>query len=242
MQPFPGEITRQYVTREHETITGKTGHWRFLTFVLTQEQEAWLRKWYPIRENSLLMSSSGMSHSTLHRLARQLGLKKSKRGLEGIKKRQAAHIKEVCEANGWYDSLRGRPVSEECRQGTARMWQEIREGKRLHPFRILLRDDPKRYSDMVRTNSARRKTLIARERMRQDYGVARHTRLHLPAAPYTRKQVSHRYNAMRRGYYVMEDKTDKGGYRFNIYYDQDTTRSELFERNLRADGFRVLPG
>jgi hypothetical protein len=53
------------------------------------------------------------------------------------------------------------------------------------------------------------------------------------------RQTSHRYNAVKRGYIVMEDCTEQGGERYNIYYDNNTQRTPLFERNLKADGFRV---
>jgi hypothetical protein len=60
--------------------------------------------------------------------------------------------------------------------------------------------------------------------------------------PYTRRQAEHRYNALKRGYYVMEDCSEQGGERWNIYYDESTRRSAVFERNLKADGFRVIEG
>ena len=139
LPPFPGTLTKKPVS-SGRGYGGTTMKW-----VLTEEQREWLCRWFPEVENSRLMTASGMSHSTLHRFAREFHLTKSERGLRGIKKRQAAHIKRVCERNGYYASLRGHPVSEACMQGTARMWQEIREGKREHPTRILKRTNPRKY-------------------------------------------------------------------------------------------------
>ena len=57
--------------------------------------------------------------------------------------------------------------------------------------------------------------------------------------PYTKRQTSHRYNALKRGYIVMQDCSEQGGERYNIYFDQDTERSPIFENNLLKDGFKL---
>jgi hypothetical protein len=57
---------------------------------------------------------------------------------------------------------------------------------------------------------------------------------------YTRRQTAHRYNALKRGYIVMEDCTEQGGERYNIYYDNETERAPIFEKNLLKDGFHLL--
>jgi hypothetical protein len=226
---FPGVLTKQ-----------KKGY--AYAYVLTDEQREWLCKWFPEEENSRLMKASGMSHSTLHRFARELHLTKSTAGMKRIKRRQARQIKRVCERNGYYASLRGRPVSEACREGTARMWQEIREGRREHPARILRRTNPRRYRQWMKNKSHARKEVIRKEKLRVKYGLERKTRLRcIVMVKYTRSQVCRRYNALRRGYILMQDCSDEGGERYNIYYDEQTQRSEAFEQNLQQDGFHVLP-
>ncbi|MBO4551507.1 MAG: hypothetical protein J5733_12320, partial [Bacteroidaceae bacterium] len=57
----------------------------------------------------------------------------------------------------------------------------------------------------------------------------------------TRSQICRRYSAIKRGYILMEDCSEQGGERYNIYYDDDTERSEKFENNLKNDGFNVKP-
>ena len=57
---------------------------------------------------------------------------------------------------------------------------------------------------------------------------------------YTKRQTSHRYNALKRGYIIMQDCSEHGGERYNIYYDNDTERAPIFERNLINDGFKLL--
>jgi hypothetical protein len=240
IDPFPGVLTLQFVDRSYTTKTGKAGYARVKACVLTDEQRAWLCKWFPEEENSRLMKASGMSHSTLHRFARELGLTKSRKGMKRIRRRQAAHIKRVCEKNGYYDSLRGRKPSEATCKAAAQMWQEIREGKREHPARIMKRTNPRKYRKWMERKSQERKETIRKENLRVLYGLERKTRLKcIVMCPYTRRQTSHRYNALKRGYLVMEDCTEQGGERYNIYYDSETERSPIFEKNLLEDGFHI---
>ena len=240
IDPFPGVLTAQMVDRPFTTKLGKAGCQRVKAWVLTDEQRAWLCKWFPEEENSRLMKLSGMSHSTLHRFAREFGLTKSPKGIKRIKKRQAAHIKKVCERNGYYDSLRGKQPSPQCREATARMWQEIREGKREHPARIMKRTNPRKYRKWMERKSIERKETIRKETRRVLYGLERKTRLKcIVMCPYTKRQTSHRYNALKRGYIVMQDCSEQGGERYNIYFDQDTERSPIFENNLLKDGFKL---
>ena len=240
IDPFPGVLTAQFVDRPFTTKTGRAGCQHVKAYVLTDEQREWLCRWFPEEENSRLMKVSGMSHSTLHRFAHEFGLSKSPKGIKRIKKRQAAHVKRVCEKNGYYDSLRGRQPSEACRQATARMWQEIRDGKREHPAHIMRRENPRKYRRWMQRKSQERREIIRKEKRRVLYGLERKTRLKcIVMCKYTRSQTAHRHNALRRGYFVMEDCSEQSGERYNIYYDHDTERSPIFERNLLKDGFHL---
>lgn len=241
IEPFPGgRLTRQPVEHTYTSKTGLTVKNTSRQYVLTDEQREWLCRWFPEEENSRIQKMMGCSKCTLHRLARLYGLKKSEAGMRRIKKRQAATIKRKCEENGYYDSLRGRQPSEACKEGAKRMWQEIRDGKREHPIRVLQRISPRKYRKFVESHSQRRKDMIRRDRARLVFGLPTKTRLRcLVLQPYTKSQTSHRHNALKRGYFFMEDCREGSGERFNIYYDGNTRRSELFERNLQKDGFRV---
>jgi hypothetical protein len=37
----------------------------------------------------------------------------------------------------------------------------------------------------------------------------------------------------------MEDCSEQGGERYNIYYDGQTSRAPIFEKNLLKDGFKI---
>ena len=238
---FPGKPTKQLVSVPFVSKAGYKGTQRIWSWTLTAEQEAWLRKWFPEEENSRLMEVSGMRASTLHMFARKYGLTKSEKGILRIRKRQAASIKRKLEKNGYYASMRGRRPSEACVEAVRNMWQEVRDGKRVHPIHAMKQEDPKRYQKYMQRKSEVRKEAIRKEQMRVMYGLERKTNLiNIVMRTYTRSQTSHRYNALRRGYFVMEDCSEQGGERYNIYYDEQTTRSEKFERNLIADGFQVI--
>ncbi len=65
IDPFPGQMRR-------------CAAWG-TPYILTPEQEAWLRKWYPIEKNDVLALMMGVCHySTIIRLAHKLGLKKDR--------------------------------------------------------------------------------------------------------------------------------------------------------------------
>jgi len=240
IDPFPGTLTKEWVVRPYKTKSGDTAYNRVKAWVLSDEQREWFCRWFPEVENKRLKKVCGMSYSTIYNFARQFGLKKSEEGLRGIWKRQAAHVKRLCEKNGYYDSLRGKPVSEACQKGIARMWQEIRDGEREHPIVKLRRTNPHRHRLMSKRMSEGRKELIRKERQRAVYGLPRKTKLtNVLTCKYTKRQCSHRYNAMQRGYILMEDCSEQGGERYNIYYDAKTQRAPRFERNLIADGFTL---
>jgi len=240
MREFPGELRTVLKEFPFRTKTGRMGVQRAHTYVLTAEQEAWLREVYPECENSRIVKASGMKGSTLHRFARSLGLTKSEKGLKGIMKRQAQKAKRINERSGYYDSLRGKTPSPAAVEGSRRMWEEVREGKRENPWAIFKRTKPHASRALSKKRSAERKEMIRKERRRMELGLTRKTKLTVVVMrPYTRSQTAHRSNALKRGYIVSADCSEQGGERWIIWWDDETDRSERFERNLVKDGFRV---
>ena len=222
IDPFPGTLT-------------KVNNYRY---ELTDEQVEWLRKWYPVVEGPVLMNMSGIKFSTLHRFARQYHLTKSKEGLKKIIARTAKRIKKICEKNGYYDSIRGKQPSEACRQAIFTMWQEVRDGKRKHPFHTLSK---RRYNNLCSRMRDNRLEMARKEKLRTIYGLERKTNLVLVMCKYTSRQLNHRYNAKLKGYILHPDHSEEGTERYNIYYNEGTRRSSIFEKNLINDGFKILP-
>lgn len=231
IDPFPGELTKQKVRYG----SGRGGAaWKI---VLTDEQVAWLIRWFPEEENPRLLKLSGMSHSTLHRYARELHLTKSAAGMKRIKKQHTRKLKRTCERNGYYDSLRGKPVSEATRQGTKRMWQEVREGKRKTPMKILQEQNPRKFRAIHRRKGQKLKELYRKERMRVRWGLAQQTSLIVLPDGYTKnrkRMAEHRYLFRQKNYIVEHGSND-------IYYDEETNRSEAMEASAHLYGFRILP-
>ena len=119
------------------------------------------------------------------------------------------------------------------------MWEEIREGKRPHPLEVVRKKNPRKYKRLMKEKSERRKEAMRREKARLVFGLERKTNLRVRMSPYTRRQVNHRHNALKRGYFVSTDTSEGGGFRYLIFFDDKTQRSALFERNLMRDGFRL---
>lgn len=224
MKPFPGTV---------EMTNGKV-HRR----VLNDEQREWLCRWFPVTENCRLSKSMGISLYKLHDFARKLGLTKSEAGMKAIKRRRTKAMAKTNERNGCYDRKRGHPPSEATLEGNHRRWQEYRAGLRDDPYTTLRKHQPKKYQATIEKKRQERKESIRKEKMRIIYGLERKTRLKtVVIKPYTRSQIHHRYNALKRGYLLDEDCREGQPGRYVIYYDDETIRNAKFEANCIADGF-----
>ena len=60
-----------------------------------------------------------------------------------------------------------------------------------------------------------------------------------PAKKYTANQTRRRLKAKKLGYILHPDKSDEGGHRYMLYYDESTIRDEKFERASWRAGFEV---
>ena len=224
MTPYPGktEMTRGRVHRR----------------VLNDEQRAWLCRLFPTIENKRLAKAMGISLYKLHCFARELNLTKSEAGLRAIKRRQTKAMVKTNRKNGCYDRKRGHAPSEATLEGNRRRWEEYRQGLRESTYETLKRTDPKRYQAVKEKRSQNRKELFRKERLRIIYGLERKTSLKVVVMkPYTRSQIAHRHNAMKRGYLLDMDCSEGQPGRYAIYYDDDTHRSAKFEDNCIKDGF-----
>jgi hypothetical protein len=224
MTAFPGVV---------EMTKGKVHR-----LVLNDEQREWLCRWFPTIENKRLCKAMKISDYKLHEFARELNLTKSEAGMKAIKRRQAKAAAKTNEKNGCYDRKRGHPVSEATRAGNRKRWEEYRAGLRESTYETLRRVDPKRYQAVKELRAQNRRELIEKEKRRVVYGLERKTKLKMVVMkPYTSSQASHRYNALLRGYLLDEDCSEGQPGRYVIYYDDETQRSERFEKNCIKDGF-----
>lgn len=229
MKKFPGEVLR------YGGSNGKKIH-------LTDEQREWLIRWYPVTENRRLAKDMGIYLNKVIAFARELGLKKSEKGLKAINRRRVKKATKTNEKNGCYDRKRGKPVSEATKAGLRRRWQKIHKGELESPITHIKSTDPKRYADLQIRKSAERKELIRKEKLRVVYGLCRKTKLkNVVLKAYTQSQSHHRCSALKRGYLLDVDCSEGNPGRYIIYYDDKTQRSKKFEENCRKDGFNIMP-
>lgn len=189
-------------------------------------------KLFPKNSNLRLMTWFGIGFSTLQRFKRELGLQKDEKA---IRKQLAADIKQKCETNGYYKSLRGRPPSEACIEATKKMWAEG-----FHPMKALKKKNPRKYKRTIERRRQQRLELEESERKRVRWGMDQSTRLHRPLEKFTRRQIHMRRWAKRRGY-VLGDMREWSGERLTMFYDSNTIRGEVFEKHASREGFRFKP-
>ena len=206
--------------------------------ILNEEQRKWLCRWFPTTENNRLAKAMGISLYKLHCFVKELNLTKSEAGMKAIKRRQTKAMTKTNYRNGCYDRKRGHPMSEATIAGRRRWLDEYRKGLREWPTKAMKEHDPKRYQALQKKCSQSRKKIIAKEKMRILYGLERKTSLKVVVMkPYTRSQIAHRFNAIKRGYLLDADCSEGQPGRYVIYYDDETERSAKFEANCIADGF-----
>lgn len=206
--------------------------------ILDDAQLAWLRRYYPVTENGRIAIAMGICLETLRRIKESYGLKKSAKGKAAILKRRVSRAAKTNERNGCYDRKRGRPVSDATREGVRRRWAKVYAGECLSPLALLKARDPEGYAAMVERRGRERKECIRKEKLRMVYGLGRKTNISVVVLKaYTQSQRHRRYSALKRGYLLDVDCSEGTAGRYVIYYDDETQRSEVFERNCIADGF-----
>ena len=196
-------------------------------YVLTPEQEAVFRKLYPRTFNNRMSDLFGINSSMLHRIARDLGVKKN---TKVIRHKQAMAAKKTCEKNGYYDSIRGKRPSEACFEAVRR-----KRAEGFCPLRQLKKKNPRKYRALMAKRSEQQKELWRKEEPRQRYGLTRHTKLRLRV---TNRRMSGQKHVMikKRNYFAdPEDPTV-------VCYDSQTDRSEQMEATAQRHGLKVVEG
>lgn len=195
--------------------------------MLTPEQEEAFRRLYPRTFNSKIVDLFGVSCSTVHRLARELGVKKD---MKTIGRKAAAAAKKTCEKNGYYESIRGKRLSDACLEASKR----AREGK-PHPLKVMKAKSPRKYAKLMAKLSEKRKELFRKEELRQRYGLTRHTKLHLRTTTH-RMSVQKCVMIKKKNYFA--DPTDPTV----VCYDSLTRRCPRMEATAIKHGLKVVEG
>ena len=196
-------------------------------FYLTPELEAHFVRLYPITLNRDMMRIFGISFSTMQRFKRQLGLTKNKKV---IIRKQAEVCKKICEANGYYDSIRGKAPSEAAMEATRRL-----RATGWHPMQVV-RKNKRRYQRLMQKRSEKRKEAMRKDRLRINWGIEPEHNFNLPYDPYGLKRTSFR-NCCRQVGYIPGNARIQAE-RWTIYYDENTKRGAIRERHGERLGFR----
>lgn len=199
---------------------------------LTPYLEGKLRELYPVTMNPDLMDMFGISSSTLHRFARALGLKKD---MEVIKKLHVRQIMKTCRKNGYYRSLKGKAPSEACKEASRRLRQSG-----FHPLTSVREKDPERYGRLMKRRSRNRKKLLAQEARRYDMGFMPLTGIpanYYNGQKYSKAETFTRCWARKKGYFPGNPDPELGE-RYTIFFDGNTERGKVFERNAVSRGFQ----
>ena len=219
----PVGVTPRYPVTRIETKWGKE------KYVLEGETLRMFKKLFPIHSTRRIAEWFGLSFSSIQRFKRELGLKKN---MKAIGREHVRDIKRTCEANGWYDSLRGKAPCEAAIEGTKRL-----RAQGYHPLLALKEKNPRKYRKVLQKRSEARKTLFAKERRRMLYGLERKTKLRVLLSPLSPSARSFKHSMIKRFNYFADD-----AHRDWVCYDSTTRRNAKSEETAIKHGLRIVEG
>ena len=185
--------------------------------VLTDEQQQWLRDNYATTLNKDCAAHLGISESSVHRWARQLGLTKDPDWFHALVMERVRMMAAVNRGSGNHGKKNlhlGEPHRFRKGQTNRERFGEENERRRIQ-----------------RAAATRRET-IRKERMRIRWGLPQETKLRVISNPQARYA---RYALKSRGYII------PGRGSMEAYWDENTTRSAIVENNAAQVGIKVKP-
>ena len=198
-----------------------------MEYYLEGELKELFCKLFPKNSNRRIMTWFGISFSTMQRFKRELGLQKD---MKAIYKQHAKDVKKICERNVYYASIRGNAPSEACIEATRKL-----RATGFNPINHLKVNNPRKYMRLMKKKSEQRKELWHKERLRQDYGLARRTSLNVPVNPLSHKASSQKHAMIKCCNYFADPDGDPR----IICYDSQTRRSAKREATAVKYGFSM---
>lgn len=203
-----------------------------MTLYLEGETLRMFRKLWPIHSNRRIAEWFGLSFSTIQRFAKEQGLKKN---MTAIHKEHARDIKKTCEANGYYDSIRGRRPSEACMEASRRRWEEWRATGN-HSFKILKERNPRKYAEVMKKRGSHIHELREQEKTRLRWGFEQKTKLRVTLHQASPRAASQKHLMIKECNYFADP--DHSSW---VLYDNETRRSARREATARKHGLKVFP-
>jgi len=199
---------------------------------LTEREVHWIVRHFHNTRNSDIIAKYGIGESTLHRVARKYGLKKTDRFMRKMQREAVEHSQAAFKEHG------------ERERAAERARQQWAERKRMGDYGNVgfkkgesnkTRMSPRRYKAMLQKAQAKRNETIRRDRIRIHWGLEPKTKL---VTQWENKRdwrkYHYRYKFRQAGYAVDPDSRD-------VYYFADTVRHPIMERNAEKHGFKILP-
>lgn len=183
---------------------------------ITAAQEAWLIKHYKHTKNAEVAAHLGISQSTMHRIVRKLGLKKTPQFMRKCQQATTAAAKESHLRNGTFP-LKGHVIPN--RYSFPKGVSNVeRFGKRVEAERIR------------KSTESREKTRKS-EKARATFGLPQRTKMHVIPVP--RAKIYLRWYLKSRGYILDEIARV-------AYYDENTKRGKKIEEKPQR-WYKFLP-
>ena len=218
----PVGITPRYPVK---TVPNKYG---CLTHVLEGETQRMFRKLWPIHSNRRIAEWFGLSFSTIQRLAKSEGLEKN---MKAIRKELSRDVKKICEANGYYASLRGKRPSEACLEASRR-----KRAEGYHPYKRMKELSPRRYAKFIAERGAHIHELREKEKKRLRWGLEQKTKLNVAVKPLPHRAAGQKHLMIKHNNYFTVP-----GHSSWVCYDNDTRRSARREATAIRHGLQVRP-
>lgn len=178
---------------------------------LTPEQEAWLKKHFRNTKNDVIAAKLGLSHSTLHRFARALGLKKTGRFMKKCQQATADAARASHIANGTYPPKGSQiPRSEEF---------QFKPGDK--PWN---RCGRRKWKDGRKRGAEKWKHTFLVDRVRRQNGLPQITKLRTGVTPV--RKIQDRSYLKKRGYILDEANVV-------AYWTPETRRATRLEARPR---------
>lgn len=192
---------------------------------LDEKSVKWIVKHYQHTKNHEIMDKFGIGESTLHRIARRYGLKKSTQFKNKMIAESSRTAMSVC---------RKYKVYEQQAEFNRERWKQWKaEGKQVGFRKGESNKDrlsPKRYKAMLEKMAATRRENIRKDRMRINWGLPQKTRIKLVSAG--RKAAVDRHRLKKLNYIVERGST-------HVYYDELTRRNLTIEKRAMINGLII---
>lgn len=186
---------------------------------LTPEQEKWLVAHFKHTKNDEIKARLGISDSTLHRMAREHGLKKSRQFMQKCQRATTEAAKASHLRNGTYPP-KGYIIPKSAEN---RFKKGVSNRDRL---------SPKRYREYMEKRTATWKKTRDADRRRFVFGLDQRTNFRFVQQP--KAKVSYRYNMKKKGYITDRERSI-------IYYPSEDMRCPRAEANAIKHNIRILP-